>query len=73
MSQPVLTLPTGWLADLREWTHQPGDFFEGVKQLMKDTPLRERLVTASRDHCHENSWPKIAERHTALRRAMETN
>jgi glycosyltransferase involved in cell wall biosynthesis len=70
---PVLTSPTGWFADLRECTYQPEDLFEGVKQLMEDTPLRERLVTASRDYCHENSWPRIAERHLALWRAMETN
>jgi hypothetical protein len=62
-----------WFADLREYTHQPKDLFEGVKQLMEDTPLRERLVTASHDYCHENSWPRIAERHLALWRAMETN
>jgi glycosyltransferase involved in cell wall biosynthesis len=70
---PVLTSQTGWFADLRECTHQPKDLFEGVNQLMEDTPLRERLVTASRDYCHENSWPRIAERHLALWRAMETN
>lgn len=70
---PVLASQTGWFADLQECTHQPKDLFEGVKHLMEDTQLRERLVTASRDYCHENSWPRIAERHLALWRAMETN
>ena len=69
---PVLTSQTCWFADLRECTYQPEDLFEGVKRLTEDTPLRERLVAASRDYCHENSWPRIAERHLALWRAMET-
>jgi hypothetical protein len=39
---------------------------------MDDTMLRERLVAASREYCHENSWPRIAERHLTLWRAIET-
>ena len=69
---PVLTSPTGWFADLREVTYQPKNLIEGVKHLMDDTMLRERLVAASREYCHENSWPRIAERHLALWRAIET-
>jgi hypothetical protein len=70
---PVLTSPTGWFADLCDVTYQPQNLIEGVKHLMDDTMLRERLIAASREHCHENSWPRIAERHLALWRALETN
>jgi glycosyltransferase involved in cell wall biosynthesis len=69
---PVLTSPTSWFSDLREVTYQPENLLEGVKRLMDDTRLRERLVAAAHEYCHEHSWPRIAERHLALWRALET-
>jgi glycosyltransferase involved in cell wall biosynthesis len=68
---PVLTSPTSWFADLREVTYQPHDLLEGVRRVLEDTALRERLVSAAREHCHEHSWPRVAERHVALWRSLE--
>jgi len=70
---PVLTSPTSWFGDLREVTFQTEDLLEGVRRLLEDTPLRERLTVAAREYCHENSWKRIAERHLALWRAVESH
>jgi glycosyltransferase involved in cell wall biosynthesis len=68
---PVLTSPTTWFADVRDVTYQPPDLDSGVRRLLDDTGLRESLVTAARDYCHEHSWARIAERHVALWRSLE--
>jgi glycosyltransferase involved in cell wall biosynthesis len=70
---PVLASPTGWFTDLRDVTFQPPDLIEGVRQLLEDTSLRDRLTSAARDYCHEHSWPSIAERHLALWQSLEAN
>jgi glycosyltransferase involved in cell wall biosynthesis len=69
---PVLASPTGWFADLRDVTYQPGDLLEGVRHLLDDTGLRERLSTAAHEYCQANSWPRIAERHLNLWRTLES-
>lgn len=69
---PILASPTAWFSELREVTHQPSDLLEGIREILEDTPLRERLSAAARDYCHEHSWPRIAERHLALWRTLDT-
>jgi glycosyltransferase involved in cell wall biosynthesis len=68
---PVLTSPTSWFSDMRDVTYQPESLVEGIRQLLDDTPLRERLTAAARDYCHANSWPRVAERHLALWRTLD--
>ena len=68
---PVLTSRTRWFADLRDVTLQADDLIEGVQRLLEDTKLRQELISAARDYCHENSWPHIAERHLELWRSLE--
>jgi glycosyltransferase involved in cell wall biosynthesis len=68
---PVLTSPTTWFADVREVTYQPPDLEEGVRHLLEDTRLRERLVDAATTYCHAHSWQRIAERHLDLWRSLE--
>jgi glycosyltransferase involved in cell wall biosynthesis len=68
---PVLTSPTSWFSDVRDATYQPDNLIEGVRHLLDDTPLQERLTLAAREYCHENSWIRTAERHVALWRTLE--
>lgn len=68
---PVLTSPTTWFSDLTDVTYQPDDLVAGVRRLLEDTPLRERLTTAARDYCQEHSWPRTARRHLELWEALE--
>jgi glycosyltransferase involved in cell wall biosynthesis len=68
---PVLTSPTSWFADLHAVTYQPAHLEEGVRHLLDDTKLREHLVEAAAEYCHEHSWTRIAERHVALWRSLE--
>jgi glycosyltransferase involved in cell wall biosynthesis len=63
---PVLTSPTRWFEDLRDVTFQPQDLTEGARQLLEDSDLRDRLTSAARDYCEENSWPRTADRHLTL-------
>jgi glycosyltransferase involved in cell wall biosynthesis len=67
---PVLASPTGWFAELRDVTYQPTSLLEGVRRLLDDAPLGERLATAARDYCHDHSWGRTAERHQALWRSL---
>jgi glycosyltransferase involved in cell wall biosynthesis len=69
---PVLTSATGLFADLRDVTYQPHDLIEGVERLLEDAPLRKRLTSAAREFCETNSWPRVAERHRALWRTLES-
>jgi glycosyltransferase involved in cell wall biosynthesis len=68
---PVLTSPTRWFEDLRDVTFQPQNLTEGARQLLEDADLRDRLTSAARDYCHENSWHRTAERHLALWQSLE--
>jgi len=63
---PVLASPTSWFQDLGDATYQPGDLIEGTKRLLEDQRLREKVTAVARDHCHENSWRRTAERHQSL-------
>lgn len=68
---PVMTSPTAWFDDLKDVTYQPDDPVEGVRRLLEDTELRQRLVSAARDYCHENRWARIAQRHRSLWESLE--
>ena len=68
---PVLASPTSWFADLREVTYQPDDPVEGVRRLLEDPPLRDRLSEAAREYCHQHAWGRVARRHLALWSAVE--
>ncbi|MCC6729951.1 MAG: glycosyltransferase [Chthonomonadales bacterium] len=68
---PVLVSPTSWFEDLREVTYQPEDLTSGIWRLLEDDSLRESLGRASRDFCCEHSWPRVAERHLSIWRALE--
>ena len=63
---PVLTSPTTWFSDLREATLQTDDLAAGIAQLLDDTALRDELTAAAREHCHDNSWQRTAQRHVDL-------
>jgi len=68
---PVMTSPTRWFNDLKEVTYQPADPIEGARRLLEDDELRQRLVIAARDYCHQNSWERIAQRHRALWESLQ--
>jgi glycosyltransferase involved in cell wall biosynthesis len=68
---PVLTSPTSWFSDLTEETYQPDDLVGGVRRLLDDTALRDRLTAAAREYCEANSWSRTAERHLALWQSLE--
>jgi glycosyltransferase involved in cell wall biosynthesis len=70
---PVLASPTGWFQEVRQVTYQPDNLIEGLKRLLEDSALREQLTQRSREYCHENGWPRIAERHLALWQSIESN
>ena len=63
---PVLTSPIGTFQDVRSVTYQPDDLVDGVRRLLEDTPLRDRLTNGARDYCQTNSWFDSARRHVAL-------
>ena len=68
---PVLTSPTTWFSDLRDVTLQPAtleiaDLAAGIARLLDDTALRDELVAAARQHCHDHSWARTARRHLDL-------
>jgi glycosyltransferase involved in cell wall biosynthesis len=68
---PVLTSPTTWFSDLRDVTVQPAtlqtdDLAAGIARLLDDTALRDELVAAARQHCHDHSWARTARRHLDL-------
>lgn len=68
---PVLASSTGWFSDLKPVTFQPADLQAGLRRLFDDDSLRRTLTAAAYDYCHENSWPRAAERHLALWRELE--
>jgi glycosyltransferase involved in cell wall biosynthesis len=63
---PVLTSPTAWFSDLRDVTYQPATLEDGVSRLLDDTSLRNTLIGAARDYCHEHRWRVVARRHEDL-------
>ena len=63
---PVLASPTQWFRDLQEVTYQPQDLLEGVRRLLEDTELRQRLSAAAREYCRRYSWPRVAGWHLQL-------
>ena len=70
---PVLTSPTGWFTDLREACYQPDDLVTGIARLLDDTPLRDQVTAAARDHCHDHAWPRVAKAHERLWDALEAH
>jgi glycosyltransferase involved in cell wall biosynthesis len=70
---PVITSPTGWFEDLQDVTYQPEDLIDGVERLLEDSVLRRRLVAASREYCHANSWSRVAAKHEGLWRRLEVS
>ncbi len=70
---PVLASRTRWFDDLGEAVYRPGDLVDGIRHLLEDTGLRERTVSAAREFCEENSWPRMARRHLELWRSLETH
>jgi glycosyltransferase involved in cell wall biosynthesis len=63
---PVLTTPTTWFSDLGHVTVQTDDLAAGIARLLDDSALRDELTAAARQHCHDNSWARTAERHRDL-------
>jgi glycosyltransferase involved in cell wall biosynthesis len=70
---PIVASPTRWFEELRDVTFQPSDLLEGIERLLDDTALRDRLASAARVYCQENSWPRTAERHLALWHSLEAH
>jgi glycosyltransferase involved in cell wall biosynthesis len=70
---PVLCSPTRWFEELRELTYQPADLAEGAIRLLEDSALRNNVSHAAKDFCHENSWPRVAEKHLTLWRSLATS
>ena len=69
---PVLTSPTTWFRDLRHATLQTDDLAEGIGRLLDDTALRDDLTVAAREHCHDHSWARMAQRHVDLYASLES-
>jgi glycosyltransferase involved in cell wall biosynthesis len=69
---PVVTSPTTWFRDLRHATFQTDDLAEGIARLLDDTALRDDLTDAARQHCHDHSWARAAQRHVDLYASLES-
>jgi glycosyltransferase involved in cell wall biosynthesis len=68
---PVLTAPDPRLADLDGAILQTPDLEQGAVRALADADLRRELGTRAREHCHDNSWERVAQRHVALWAALE--
>jgi glycosyltransferase involved in cell wall biosynthesis len=68
---PVLTSRTEWFSDVSVATYQPDDLLMGVERLLEDTALRDELVGAAREYCHEHRWQTISDLHSALWQSLE--
>lgn len=68
---PVLAAPDPRLADLDGAILQAPDLEEGAMRALADADLRRELGTRAREHCHDNSWERVAQRHAALWAALE--
>jgi glycosyltransferase involved in cell wall biosynthesis len=63
---PLVAARTTWVDGLEGCVHQPDDAAAGARRVLEDAVLRRSLADAAREHCEDNSWPRIAERHKAL-------
>ncbi len=68
---PVMTSPIPMFSELTNETYQPDDLIAGIRRLLDDTALRDRVSDAAREYCNANSWSRIAERHVALWQRIE--
>jgi glycosyltransferase involved in cell wall biosynthesis len=68
---PVVAAPDPRLADLEGAVLQPADLAEGTARALADADLRRELVARAREHCHDHSWERVAQRHVALWAALE--
>ena len=68
---PVLASPIGTFEDVREVTYQPEDLLDGVRRLLDDTRLRNRLAAVAREYCRTNDWSNSARLHLKLWRELE--
>jgi len=68
---PVVTAPDPRLDDLEGAILQAADLEEGAARALADGDLRRELAACAREHCHDNSWERVAQRHVALWAALE--
>jgi glycosyltransferase involved in cell wall biosynthesis len=68
---PVLAAPDARLADLGGAVLQTADVAEDIPRALTDIELRQELAARAREHCHDHSWDRIAQRHLALWAALE--
>lgn len=69
---PVLTSATQWFRDVRDATYQPDELVAGIGRLLEDEDLRRDIAAGARAHCEAHSWKRIALRHEALWRSLES-
>jgi len=67
---PIVASTSRWFDELRDAVYQPADLVEGVRRILDDTELQERVSAGARAYCEENSWTATAERHRALWRSV---
>jgi glycosyltransferase involved in cell wall biosynthesis len=68
---PVLAAPDARLTDLDGAILQTADIAEGTARALTDVELRHELGAHAREHCHDHSWDRVAQRHLALWTALE--
>jgi glycosyltransferase involved in cell wall biosynthesis len=68
---PVLTAPDDRLLDLGGAIRQTADIAEDIARALTDVELRQGLSAGAREHCHDHSWDRVAQRHLALWRVLE--
>ena len=68
---PVLAAPDPRLADLDGAILQTADIAEDIARALTDVDLRQELGARAREHCHDHSWDRVAQRHLALWTALE--
>jgi glycosyltransferase involved in cell wall biosynthesis len=68
---PVLAAPDARLADLDGAILQTADFAEDTARALTDVELRQELDVRAREHCHDHSWDRVAQRHLAIWTALE--
>jgi glycosyltransferase involved in cell wall biosynthesis len=68
---PVVAPPDARLADLGGAVFQTGDIAAATARALADIDLRRELAAHAREHCHDHSWDRVAQRHLALWTALE--
>jgi glycosyltransferase involved in cell wall biosynthesis len=68
---PVVGAWTSWLDGLEGCVHQHDSAAAGARRVLQDPELRRSLAAAACEHCVDNSWTRVAERHTALWRELK--